>query len=313
MTSAVDQYRALVAKLEAINPSQLNEDLKIGDIDPRNGQKILSAMTDSEGNVVRSGSGEIWNVKYGPADAPAPTPAPAQDDKPEEPVVTPVDEPTDIKPEPLADVDVAPTPAPEEKCGPEVKAQIMAQKTFNAAYAMAKKAECPEFDWCQIVNVPEQGAKPSDAWFNAPGMGTGSVVTPTGKPNLPTVKEEEQQIPAAEGLDRIREIAGTQVVMELNPNAGGIPEIKAGSKEKAIEIARKKGIKTFKFCGRYKVKAGKPEQGPMVTPASIPAAVGNPSISRTTAPGNPNTRPGSLRDRAAQANAARRPDEPRFK
>ena len=42
MTSAVEQYRALVAKLEAINPSQLTEDLKIGDIDPRNGQNLIS-------------------------------------------------------------------------------------------------------------------------------------------------------------------------------------------------------------------------------------------------------------------------------
>lgn len=312
MTSAVDQYRALVAKLEAINPSQLNEDLKIGDIDPRNGQKILSAMTDGEGNVVRSGSGEIWNVKYGPADAPEPTPTPSPVDKPEEPVVTPVADQPDIKPEPLPNITPdptpGPTPAPEEKCGPEVKAQIMAQKTFNAAYAMARKAECPEFDWCQIVNVPEQGAKPSDAWFNAPGMGTGSVVTPNGKPAPAAVKEDEQLIPSADGLDRMREIAGTDVIKE----AGEIPEIKAGSKEKAIEIARKKGIKTFKYCGKYKVKAGKPEQGPMVTQQPMPAAVGNPNISRSTAPGNPNIRPGSLRDRAAQANAARRPDEPRF-
>ena len=310
MTSAVDQYRALVAKLEAINPSQLTEDLKIGDIDPRNGQKILSAMTDGEGNVVRSGSGEIWNVKYGPADAPAPTPAPAPDNKPEEPVVTPVADQPDIKPEPLPDVVPEPTPSPEEKCGPEVKAQIMAQKTFNAAYAMARKAECPEFDWCQIVNVPEQGGKTSDPWFNAPGMGTGSVVTPNGKPTFAPVKEDEQLIPSTEGIDRMREIAGTDVIKE----AGGIPEIKAGSKEKAIEIARKKGIKTFKYCGKYKVKAAtKPEQGPMKTP-EVPSAavVGNPTISRQTAPGNPNTRPGSLRDRAAQANAARRPEEPRF-
>ena len=35
------------------------------------------------------------------------------------------------------------------------------------------------------------------------------------------------------------------------------------------------------------------------------AAVGNPILARGTAPGNPNIRPGSLRDRAAQANAAR--------
>ena len=219
-----------------------------------------------------------------------------------------------IAPEPEAPLDsiaAMSSSSPQEKCGPEVKAQIMAQKTFNAAYAIAKKAACPEFDWCQIVTVPAPGSNTSDPWFNAPGMGTGSVVTPNGKPTFAPVKENEQLIPAAEGLDRMREIAGTQVVMELNPNSGNIPEIKAGSKEKAIEIARNKGIKTFKFCGKYKVQAGKPDIAPMPT-QGVPAVVGNPTISRQTAPGNPNTRPGSLRDRAAQANAARRPDAPRF-
>jgi len=221
-----------------------------------------------------------------------------------------------IAPEPEAPSDsiaAMSSPSPQEKCGPEVKAQIMAQKTFNAAYAIAKKAACPEFDWCQIVTVPSPGSNTSDPWFNAPGMGTGSVVTRNGKPTFAPVKENEQLIPATEGLDRMREIAGTQVVMELNPNSDSIPEIKAGSKEKAIEIARNKGIKTFKFCGKYKVQAGRPDIAPMPT-QGVPSAavVGNPTISRQTAPGNPNTRPGSLRDRAAQANAARRPDAPRF-
>ena len=221
-----------------------------------------------------------------------------------------------IAPEPEAPSDsiaAMSSPSPQEKCGPEVKAQIMAQKTFNAAYAIAKKAACPEFDWCQIVTVPSPGSNTSDPWFNAPGMGTGSVVTRNGKPTFAPVKENEQLIPATEGLDRMREIAGTQVVMELNPNSYSIPEIKAGSKEKAIEIARTKGIKTFKFCGKYKVQAGRPDIAPMPT-QGVPSAavVGNPTISRQTAPGNPNTRPGSLRDRAAQANAARRPDAPRF-
>ena len=221
-----------------------------------------------------------------------------------------------IAPEPEAPLDsiaAMSSPSPQEKCGPEVKAQIMAQKTFNAAYAIAKKAACPEFDWCQIVTVPSPGSNTSDPWFNAPGMGTGSVVTRNGKPTFAPVKENEQLIPATEGLDRMREIAGTQVVMELNPNSDSIPEIKAGSKEKAIEIARNKGIKTFKFCGKYKVQAGRPDIAPMPT-QGVPSAavVGNPTISRQTAPGNPNTRPGSLRDRAAQANAARRPDAPRF-
>lgn len=38
MSSAAEQYRALVAKLEAINPSGL----KVGDIDPVTGLRITS-------------------------------------------------------------------------------------------------------------------------------------------------------------------------------------------------------------------------------------------------------------------------------
>jgi hypothetical protein len=71
-------------------------------------------------------------------------------------------------------------------------------------------------------------------------------------------------------LTRVREIAGTQVVQELAPpkTGGAIPEIKAASKQAAIEIARKKGITKFKFCGKYKVQAKKPGQAP--TPAPKP-------------------------------------------
>lgn len=288
MSSPAEQYRALANKLQ-----QLDE-LKIGDIDPATGQRITGGLTDSEGNLVGSGTpGVNWNQTTEPVAAPTPAPEPVAD-----PVADPVIEP-------------GPTPAPvkDEKCGPEVKEKIKAQPTFNAAYAMAKQAGCDDFDWCQIVTVPGQGGSQVDPWFNAPGMGTGSVVTPDGKP---TFKESDE-------LDRIREIAGTQVVYEADAAAlaasgkGGIPEIKAGSKEAAIAIAQKKGIKQFRFCAKYKVKAAKGGQGPM--PADkVPSAavVGNPNISRSTAPGNPNIRPGSLRDRAAQANAARRPNEPRF-
>lgn len=79
----------LIAKMDAIEASALSEaglgqqtkdetfpPLKIGDIDPRNGKKILSALTSSDGTVVRSRFGDIWNVKYGEPDTPAPTPAP---------------------------------------------------------------------------------------------------------------------------------------------------------------------------------------------------------------------------------------------
>lgn len=297
MTTAAQQYRALVAKLEAINPSQLNE-LKIGDIDPATGQRITGGLTDSEGNLVGSGTpGVNWNQTSEPVAAPTTPDAVAEP--------TPVQGPGDTTATPLD------TLAPETSCGPEVQAKIKEQPTFNKAYAMAKQSGCPEFDWCQIVNVGGQGATPADNWFNAPGMGTGSVVTPNGKPTFATpVKESEQLIQSSEELDRFREIAGTQVIEA----AGGIPEIKASSKEAAIAIAQKKGLKQFRFCGKYKVQAAKQGATPTQAPAQVPsaAAVGNPNISRSTAPGNPNIRPGSLRDRAAQANAARRPGEPRF-
>jgi hypothetical protein len=71
----------------------------------------------------------------------------------------------------------------------------------------------------------------------------------------------------------MREIAGTQVVQELSPpkTGGTIPEIKAASKEAAIEIARKKGITKFKFCGKYKVQAAKkPKQTATPKPVSPP-------------------------------------------
>jgi hypothetical protein len=308
MTTAAEQYRQLVDRLQSIN-----EELKIGDIDPRNGKKILSAMTDSDGNVVRSGTGEIWNVKYGEPDKKpelAPTPAAA-----EEPTVTPVTPPSDVKPTALDPIpEPAPTPAPEvkpeEKCGPEVKEKIKQQTSFKAAFAMARQAECPDFEWCQIVTVPGEAATPAgDPWFSAPGMGKGSVVTRDGKPTFANVKEEEVVIEDPE-LDRIREIAGTQVVAEANE----VPEIKASSKDKAIEIARKKGIKRFKWCGKFKTNLSKKPIDTATPEPKVPSAavVGNPNISRQTAPGNPNTRPGSLRDRAAQANAARRPDAPKF-
>lgn len=282
MTPAA-QYRALVDKLQ-----QLDE-LKIGDIDPATGRRITGGLTDGEGNLVGSGTpGVNWNQTTEPV-IPEPTPEPQ-----------PAPEPTPV---PDQDVQPGPTPAPVEKCGPEVKEKIKAQKTFNAAYAMAAQAGCDDFEWCQIVTVPGQGAMQGDAWFNAPGMGTGSVVTRDGKPTFAPVRESDE-------LDRIREIAGTQVV---EASAGGIPEIKAATKEKAIEIAMKKGIQRFRFCSKFKVQAAKKGQGGMPAQMAPSAAVvGNPNISRSTAPGNPNIRPGSLRDRAAQANAARRPNEPRF-
>jgi hypothetical protein len=270
-----EQYRALVNKLEAITEAGEADDpasggkfpsLKIGDIDPRNGQKILSAMTDSSGNVVRSRFGDIWNVKYGPADVkPDPTPAPVAEPVKVEPVVEPV------KVDPVAEPDQIAVPPPaEEKCGPEVKEKIKQQKTFNAAYAMARRAGCPDFDWCQIVTVPQQGPKPApqgkvDFVGQQDPLGGDDKNPMSFAPNSNFGAEEGIESDGyilEDELNRVREIAGTQVVRE----AGEIPEIKAASKAAAIEIARKKGIRQFRFCGKYKVKAG-PQQGPKPTAA----------------------------------------------
>ncbi len=55
--------------LESLRRAARLDELKIGDIDPRNGKKIISAAVDGQGNVVRSGTGEIWNVQYGEPDS----------------------------------------------------------------------------------------------------------------------------------------------------------------------------------------------------------------------------------------------------
>jgi hypothetical protein len=83
----------------------------------------------------------------------------------------------------------------------------------------------------------------------------------------------------------MREIAGTQVVYEAETLSGiRIPEIKAPSKEKAIEIARKKGIKRFRFCGQYKVKAGKKGSAPQPRPPVVPPKKNEPVQGVTTNP-----------------------------
>lgn len=260
-----EQYRALVNKLENI---QLDE-LKIGDIDPATGRRITGGLTDSEGNLVGSGTpGVNWNQTSEPVATPAPAPTP---------------EPT---PEPAPEPGPAPTPAPDQKCGPEIKEKIKAQKTFNAAYAMAKQAECPDFEWCQIVNVQTPAPMPS-----AP---TPSVSNPMGDFD-PTAFSGNQVREGDEELDRIREIAGTNVVQEAG---GEIPEIKASSKEAAMAIAVKKGIKQFRYCGKYKVQDNKQRPAPKPqgdawhaalgkgsentpnhsTPTPTAAAFGNPNI-----------------------------------
>lgn len=277
-----EQYRALVNRLEAINEAEESfPTLKIGDIDPRNGKKILDALVDGSGNVVRSRYGDIWNVKYGPADAPAPTPEKEPEAEPVAPEAEPEKEPVSPVVEPEKDP-VSPEVAPTQPCGPEVKEKIKQQKTFNAAYAMAKQAGCPDFDWCQIVRVPGQGPSPTP--IRKPDFVTTNPMgdfDPTSFNGQAAAREdielEESAFVLGDiDLDRIREIAGTQVLEMSPPMPGGrvpsgsIPEIKASSKEAAIAIARKKGIKVFKFCGKYKVQAKKRGQGPSPTPIRKP-------------------------------------------
>jgi hypothetical protein len=281
--SQAELYRKLADKLAIIENNGIISELKIGDIDPKNGKKILSALTSADGNVVTNASGEIWNVKYGEPDkAPEPTAEPTTEPTAEpttEPTAEPTTEPTaEPTTEPTAEPTTEPTPdnKPEEKCGPEVKEKIKQQKTFNAAYKMAKDAGCPDFDWCQIVEVPGQGPTPNPTGkVDFVGQQTplgGDAQNPMSfAPNSNFGAEEGYESDAyilEDELNRVREIAGTQVVQELSPpkTGGAIPEIKAASKQAAIEIARKKGIKKFKFCGKYKVKAAKKGQAPTPKP-----------------------------------------------
>ncbi len=378
MSTAAEQYRMLVSKLEAINEEEKFPQLRIGDIDPRNGKKIVDALVDGSGFVVRSRYGDIWNVKYGepdPVKEPEKQPEKEPEKAPAEPEVTPVPTPSEPEVKPLPPLEEPPKPEekPEVKCGPEVQAEIKKQKTFNAAFALARKSGCDTFDWCQIVKVP--GVAPTPTPQPVQGVTTNPMgdFDPTDfsgdftKPrkqwdwqkgergnkagsDLPPAAEsieleEAAFIPGSEDIDRVREIAGTQIIEQniadiareqglkmgtpkdpktkcsgcgmtyeqhVNPDgtskvrhpfmykeegpgqastpapntakpaqtppkksdttAGTIPEIKASTKEKAIEIARKKGIKVFRFCGKYGTNLGKKKPNVAPTPKPKPKA-----------------------------------------
>ena len=356
--NSAEQYRRLVDRLESI---MLNEEefpkLRIGDIDPRNGKKILDALVDGSGYVVRSRFGDIWNVKYGEPDKkeepPKPAPEPEKQPEPEkkvEPEVKPEPEKKpEAEPPKLLDPDVVQPvkePEAEVKCGPEVQAEIKRQKTFAAAFALARKSGCETFDWCQIVKVPGQAPTPTPQPVQGVTTNPMGDFDPTafsgdftgGTKREDVELEEAAFIPGSEEIDRIREIAGTQIVEDtladiarsqgltlgkpkdpktkcagcgipfeqhgsvkhpfmykeggqaatpgrigdIDPNTGkppvgpkpqnttpgAIPEIKASSKEKAIEIARQKGIKVFRFCGKYGTNLAKkkPPKKQDVTP-----------------------------------------------
>jgi len=289
MTNLAQQIRELSDRLVAINERgedldvQHNEPpLKIGDVDPRNGQKILSAATDGSGNVIRSRFGDIYNVKYGPADAPAPTPTPSPAPEPT-PAPGPSPEPT---PAPVPDV-IAPMPTPDpapvnptEPCGPELKAKLRLMPSFNKAYAAAKQGGCSDFEWCQIIDVPNiapMPSKPADKkvdWLGQADPLGGTMANPMGFGANSNFGAESLDDRAAllenEELNRWRKIAGLKEAESKTgspaPAAGGdLPEIKAASKSAAIAQARKKGIKRFRWCSMYKVTDAK-KKPPNIAP-----------------------------------------------
>ncbi len=150
--------------LEALRRAAKLDELKIGDIDPSNGKKIISAAVDGSGNVVRSGTGEIWNVQYGEPDA-APAGAAAggaAQVAPAEPaaaaVASPVSGPGEVNAQPLDAL-----PAQEKQvCTIEDQARIKYMRNFNQAYAAAVKAGCEKFAWCGIYTTGEVSGQPAN-------------------------------------------------------------------------------------------------------------------------------------------------------
>lgn len=272
---------ALIRKLSehynSIKNGQLNE-LKYGEEDPQNPgfmwvkpDNVVSKMTDRDGNMVRTGSGGYMNAKMVPINKPAPAPeappAPAPEVNIEpnaqnQPIPAPAPEapPAEVNTEP--DAQNQPIPAPAQPCGPEVQAEIMKQNSFNKAYALAKKSGCQTFDWCQIVKVPGTGPKPKPTPQTVQMPDLNPMGDFTGYYNDIPVNEDESLIPGSAEIARMREIAGTEVVQE----AGELPQIKAPTKQAAIAIAQKKGLKAFKYCGKYKVQDAKGGTGPKPRP-----------------------------------------------
>ena len=283
MTNLAQQIRLLSDRLVAINERGDPDDpanfekfppLKIGDIDPRNGKKILRAATSGDGTVVRSRFGDIYNVEYGPADTPGPTPGPTPDPAPApvtvDPVLTP-DPPDEIAPMPTPD----PAPAPVEPCGPELKAKLRLMPSFNKAYSAAKQGGCSDFEWCQIIDVPNiapMPSKPADKKVDYLGQSDplgGTMANPmsfASNSNFGAESVQNQQdMLENEELNRWRKIAGLKEAAPGPVASGDLPEIKAASKSAAIAQAKKKGIKRFRWCSMYKVTDAKkkPNIAPM--------------------------------------------------
>ena len=151
MITAAEQYRALVAKLEAINPSIVNEKVTLnpdGTVPPTetvtlpNGGTIVQrakAAPAHPGNPADWANGinppvdwvkDNATGKYSPPTAAAPAAS------------APVAEP-------------AAAPAPAAAAAPNVEQQIMNAPTFSQAYAMAKKAGLKTFKYCKTYAVKD--------------------------------------------------------------------------------------------------------------------------------------------------------------
>lgn len=140
--------------LAALRRAARLDELKIGDIDPRNGKKIASAAVNGSGNVIMSGTGEIWNVQYAEPDAPAPAASTEA-----EPVSAAVASPVtsgEVVAQPLDSLPAQPQPAEEKKCTIEDQARIKYMPSFNKAFAAARKAGCDKFMWCGIYTTKEE-------------------------------------------------------------------------------------------------------------------------------------------------------------
>jgi len=152
--------------------------------------------------------------------------------------------------------------------------------SFNKAYAAAKQGGCSDFEWCQIIDVPNiapMPSKPADQKVDWLGQQTplgGTMDNPMSFAPSSNFGAESLDDQAAllenEELNRWRKIAGLNELRPPNPApapaAGGdLPEIKAASKSAAIAQAQKKGIKRFRWCSMYKVADAKkrPNIAPM--------------------------------------------------
>lgn len=294
---------------------QVISELKYGEEDPNNpgfmwikDPKATSSFGTKDGNMIANGTGGYWNAIKVPiqgTDTNTNTPAnvpPAVPPAPEAP-------PAEVNTEPDAQ-NLPPPPAQDTNdymdvphsspvtCTPEVQAEIMKQKSFKAAFALARKSGCSEFNWCQIVDVPGTAPKPSEP--ERPATHIAPWVVGPGA-SMPGTTQQQQDFLDAVAMGNMGsesiEHQGTVLEDELGAvlrlgsvvhEAAGIPEIKAPTKQTAIAIAQKKGIKRFRYCGRYGTKLGKGGTAPMPTPRPKPQPQPKPQPAAPTTQEFPN-------------------------